>query len=136
MLAVEPCPDMSPFAVERFACTEADKIAVLGATPSVEYIVPPTIASVKSVIPAPVLFNPTSPEIVPVPVIAVCAITEKDSAAPKPGSVAACVVVGAATPNSSAIPSIVAENLLVFCIDIYSVNYIKRCIFTRDDINP
>jgi hypothetical protein len=67
----------------------AGKIAVLGATPSVEYIAPVTSPAVKAVMPAPVLFNPTFPDMVDIPVIAVCARTEKLAAAPSPGSVAA-----------------------------------------------
>ena len=70
-------------------------------------------------IPAPVLFSPTFPQIVPVPVIAVWAIIEKVSAALNPGSVAANVVIGPDIPSISVILNMIVEALLVFlCIFI------------------
>jgi hypothetical protein len=65
-----------------------------------------------------VLFIPTSPEIVPVPVINVWAMTEKVAAAPNPGSVAANVVVGPAIPSMSAILNMTTEALLIIFIDL------------------
>src|SRR3989339_843538 len=119
MLPSEPWLDILPFAVERLAGTAGFKISRPGATPSVEYIVPPTTESVKAVIPAPVLFNPTSPDIVPVPVIAVWAMIEKVDATPNPGSVAENVTVVQVIPSRSTRLNITVETLLNFFIIVF-----------------
>jgi hypothetical protein len=102
------------YAVEAFAWTAAGRIAVLGAPASVEYIVPATFAGNNAVIEAPMLFIPTSPDIVEIPVINVWARTEKLVAAPRLGFVAASAVSGAARMNAKEAMNIVVGWMVFF----------------------